>query len=273
MNTNSIKKDKKQASGGIILIVTLCLGCLVFDFFEFKILNDSTRNRWLNEIIGMLFGICAALLALFRMNVRAFSRPYLGISFWICLLVVVNNFPFISYFNGNASFLYPISFWDALLFALHCISVGFLEECIFRCLIFSCLAEFFPKNQSGLIKTFLLSSFLFGLSHLLNLFSGAGIGETLLQVGYTTLTGGLFAFAFIKTKNVLFPAFLHALYNFCGLLLSTQGLGSGVVFELYTIIITAIIAVIVGIYVFYSLFHLTEGEQSVFYKRLGVKSR
>lgn len=273
MKTNSKKNEKKQSRGTIVLIVALCLGCLIFDFFEFKILTGDARNRWLNESIGMIFGICAVALVLSRMKMRLFSRPYFGVSFFVCLLVAVNNFPFISYFNGNTSPLKPTCFWDVLLFAVHCISVGVLEECIFRGLIFACLAETFPKNRNGLIKTFFLSSIIFGFSHLLNLFAGAGIGETLLQVGYSVLTGGLFAFAFIKTKNILCPAFLHAVYNFCGLLLSKKGLGSGVVFDVPTVILTAAIAVLAGVYVLYELFHIKEGERSVLYKRLGVEKR
>ena len=162
-------------------------------------------------------------------------------------------------------------FLDVLFLFLYCMSVGLLEEFVFRGLIFSTLAGVFPNTKKGLLQTFFLSSCLFGFVHLLNIFAGAGVGETLLQVGYSILTGGLFAFVLIKTKNLLCCAGVHAIYNFCGLLLSEQGLGSGVVFDLPTVIVTALLAVITTVMVLYQLFHLQDAERSVLYKRLGVK--
>ena len=110
---------------------------------------------------------------------------------------------------------------------------------------------------------------LFGGAHIFNAFSG-NIGGALLQVAYSTLTGGLFAFVLIKTHNVICCGFVHGLYNFCGLLLSAQGLGNGVVFDVGTTVITLIIAIIVGIFVLISLKGYKEEERICLYKELGI---
>ena len=265
------KNQQKGKNAQNVLILALCLGCILFDFFEFPILKNAERNRLLNQSLGLSLGWLGVLLLLCRWNIKLLQKPYFSVSIIVGLIIAVNNFPFFSYFSGNMRFIRKELF-DVVLFAFYCLSVGFLEEFLFRGLIFACLADIFPKNKKGLLQTFFVSSVLFGVSHLFNLFSGADVGATFLQIGYSVLTGGLFAFVLIKTKNLFFPALLHAVYNFCGLLLSKQGLGGGVVFDVPTVMITAILAVLAGIYVLYGLFHIQEGERSVLYKRLGIKN-
>ncbi len=270
MKRKATDNGKKGQSAQIVLILALCFGCVLFDFFEFSIVNDPQRNRWLNQTIGLSLGWIGVLLLLRKFHIKLFQKPYFSVSLVAAALVAINNFPFFSYFSGNMRFVRK-EFLDALLFGVYCLSVGLLEEFLFRGLIFACLAELFSNDKKGLMQTFFISSVLFGVSHLFNLFSGANVGATFLQVGYSILTGGLFAFVLIKTKNLLCPAVLHAVYNFCGLLLSGQGLGSGVVFDTSTVIITAAIAVLASIYVLYELFHIQDAERIVLYKRLGVE--
>ena len=90
--------------------------------------------------------------------------------------------------------------------------------------------------------------------------------------------GGLFAFCLIKTKNVLCCAVTHALYNFCGLLFSsyekgTIGLGSGVVFDVGTIITMAIVGVAIGLLVLYKVFTYSEKEREELYQKLGITTK
>jgi membrane protease YdiL (CAAX protease family) len=141
------------------------------------------------------------------------------------------------------------------------------EEIIFRGIVFSVLADRFSKNKKGFLKTYVISSVIFGLAHLFNGFSFG----TVLQVGYTVLTGGLFAFCLIMTKNILCCALVHGIYNFCGLLFDhVQGLGNGVVFDLGTVITMAVISVVVGIFVLYKVYHYPDEERKDLYARLGI---
>ena len=116
--------------------------------------------------------------------------------------------------------------------------------------------------------TFVSSSVVFGFAHIFN--------GSILQVGYTILTGGLFAFALMKTKNIFCCAFVHALYNFGGLLFETPerfGLGNGVYFDLGTIITMAVVSVILGVFVLYSVWKYTIEEQQELYGKLGVSMK
>jgi hypothetical protein len=129
------------------------------------------------------------------------------------------------------------------------------------------IAGSFSPDKKGLVKTFFLSSVVFGGMHIFNILAGAGVGATILQVGYSTLTGGLFAFVLIKNKNILMCALAHAVYDFCGLLLPK--LGSGTVFDWQTSLTMAVVAVAVGAFVLYSLWKYPETEREELYKKLG----
>lgn len=269
---NSNDNNKRNKILVIVILGVLCVFTLVLGVVDISFTTDSLRNTWIKQSLSNTIAVIATVIALTYLKTGLFRKPSKVLHLIIPCVVALNNFPFFSYFSGNMQLLHTNA-WDFLFFAWYCLSIGLLEEFIFRGLLFSLLADCFTKDREGLIKTFVISSLIFGLSHLINLISGAGVGATLLQVGYTTLTGGLFAFVLIKTKNLLCCAGIHALYNFCGLLMDSQtrlGLGAGVVFDLPTVVLTVIIAVIAIIYVLYHLFTYKETERTALYSRLGV---
>lgn len=267
--------DKKKENNGrftTVIIVVLCIAMLVLSVWDIRYAEDEARNLWIGRILQQTCGCLAVILLLARLKIKAFGKPQNWLYLIPCLVIAVNNFPFWSYFNGNMRLVKSEAF-DFLLFAMYCLSVGLFEELVFRGVLFSLLAERFSKDKKGLVITFFVSSLVFALAHLFNLFMGAGVGATLLQVCYTALTGGLFAFVFIKSKNILCCAFVHALYNFCGLIMeipSRGGMGSGVVFDLGTGLTMGGIAVIMGLFVLYSLWKVQESERICLYERLGI---
>lgn len=267
-------KTKQNKSISYILIrvfiVALCAAMLALDYIPIQYVQDGVRNVWISTIVQQCVGAIAIILLMLHLNIKLFGKIHAWLYLLPCLIVALDNFPLISYVNGNMHFT-RTGAWDFVLFALYCLAIGLFEECVFRGVLFSVIASLFSQDKKGFFKTFVVSSAVFGLAHLFNLLSGAGIGATLLQVCYTTLTGGLFAFAMIKTKNVLCAAFVHGLYNFCGLLLSEQGLGSGIVFDVGTGVMMGIISVIIGVFVLYSVWKYTEAERSVLYKHLGIE--
>ena len=269
-----MQKTKQNKSISYILIrvfiVALCAAMLALDYIPIQYVKDGVRNVWISTIVQQCVGAIAIILLMLHLKIKLFGKIHAWLYLLPCLIVALDNFPLISYVNGNMHFT-RTGAWDFVLFALYCLAIGLFEECVFRGVLFSVIASLFSQDKKGFFKTFVVSSAVFGLAHLFNLLSGAGIGATLLQVCYTTLTGGLFAFAMIKTKNVLCAAFVHGLYNFCGLLLSEQGLGSGIVFDVGTGVMMGIISVIIGVFVLYSVWKYTEAERSVLYKHLGIE--
>ena len=80
----------------------------------------------------------------------------------------------------------------------------------------------------------------------------------------------------MKTRNIFCCAFVHGLYNFCGLLLgkaSENGLGTGIVLDTGTCITMAIVGVLVGAFVVYKVLTYTEQERSTLYAQLGIPDK
>ena len=267
-------KDKLQRERviAITLITVFCAVFAVLELVPINLIEDDVKNAWIVRIISNSAAIGAVVVLLKTLKIKPFMRVERWHFLLPALAVALANLPLISFLNGNMS-LVRDGADDIALFVVYCISVGVLEELVFRGVLFPALAGSFTQDKKGFIKAFVLSSVLFGAAHLSNLFRGAGVGATLLQVLYTILTGGLFCFVFIQTKNILCSAGVHALYNMCGLIFEIParlGLGSGVVFDAPTIIVMAVIDVCVAVFVLYSLHKYPIEEQKVFYKCLNI---
>lgn len=260
------KKKRKQIE--LIAILILCAATLILDFVSIPYLKNEVRNAFLNNITQQACGATAVLLLIHRLELKLFGRPQALLYLIPCLIVAIDNFQFYAYFSGKMQLVHtrPIDF---LLFSLNCIAVGLFEEGIFRGILFSVLAGIFTQDKKGLWKTYIYSSVIFGLAHLFNGISMA----TILQVGYTTLTGGLFAFVLLKSKNILCCAFVHGVYNFCGLLFDVparMGLGAGGIIDLGTAITMLIVSILAIIFVLHAVYKYSEEERAELYEKLAV---
>jgi len=85
--------------------------------------------------------------------------------------------------------------------------IGFLEEIIFRGFLFKMMAK------DNVKLAIIVSSVTFGVGHIINLFNGASLIPTLLQIMYATSGGFLFVIIFYKS-NSLWPCIItHSLIN------------------------------------------------------------
>ncbi len=250
----------------VAAILLLCAVTALMDFFTLRPFMDEWRNELLSKIIQQAFGSAAAILLMRHLQICAFKKIDKAWYLLPCLLVAVDNLQWSALFGGKMQIV-RTDFLDGALFALSCISVGLFEELVFRGVLFSLLLGAFRQNKKGLWQAYITSSALFGAAHL---FNGFSLG-TLLQVAYTILTGGLFAFCFLKTKNICCCALVHATYNFCGTLFDTRGLGSGVVFDTGTVITMLLVSVSVGVFVLYKVWKYPDEEREILYERLGIQ--
>ncbi len=263
-------REHKQIKNIIIYAMIVIFGAFValLEWLPITFSQDKLYDGLIGRTLQQLCGIVAAILLLYVMKIKLFGKPQKWLYLLPCVLVAVNNFQWWSYFNQLQE-LVRTKAGDILLFAFYCLCVGMFEEFIFRGVLFSVIASYFPQNKKGLIYTFVISSLLFGVAHIFN-------GNP-LQVLYTVLTGGLFAFVLIKTKNLLCCGFIHGLYNFCGLLMDSEqhlGLGKGVaLFEIGTVIMMAVGGVLMAGFVFFSLWKYPEQERITLYKRLAISPK
>lgn len=186
------------------------------------------------------------------------------------LLIAVNNFPLIGLISGSVTLTAPA--YRILLLALACIGIGLFEELAFRGVVFPALFgrvlkklketekenARLPAETKAVFLSILLTSAVFGLIHLLNLFSGGSPLGVLLQTGYSFLIGGMCAIVLLKTRTVLFPILVHAVYDFGGLMF--RYLCEGSLWDTPTVILTAVLAVLTAVYFLALLFSMKPEE-------------
>ncbi len=261
------RREKIKNGIEIALIACFCALTVLLQFAPITYSANPFYQRMLATVCPQLCGSVTAVLLMRRLGLRLFGRPQNLLFLLPCLGIALNNFQWIAFFGEKMELVHSKP-TEILLFLAYCFSIGLFEELVFRGVLFAILASVFSKDRKGFLQTYVLSSLIFGVSHL---FNGFSLG-TLLQVGYTILTGGLFAFCLIKTKNILCCALTHGIYNFCGLLFDTQGLGTGVVFDIGTILFMATIAVVLGGLILYCVWNYREEEREVLYARLRVEN-
>lgn len=197
--------------------------------------------------------------------IHPFQKP-----FWASLafaippfLVVLNNAPILSMVWGDAYLVHTAPVY-VVWFALECLAIGLFEELAFRGVIFLMFAERRHTTRGGLFLSLILTSAVFGVVHLLNLFMGAGIGGVILQIGYSFLIGAMCSVVLLRTRNIWLCVLLHAVYDFCGNLLPT--LGGGTWWDTPTVIFTAILAVATTAYLVWHFFTLNHSWVEEIYR-------
>lgn len=98
---------------------------------------------------------------------------------------------------------------ETVLYILTMFCVGFLEEIIFRGLLFNALRRDSEKTA------ILISSVTFGMGHIINLFNGSGaeLVPNLLQVVYATAAGFMFVMIYLRTDSLIMCILTHGVFN------------------------------------------------------------
>jgi membrane protease YdiL (CAAX protease family) len=122
--------------------------------------------------------------------------------YYIPLLIMLT----VNLWYGVAMNLSPL---ETVLYVLSMFCVGFLEEVIFRGLLFQAMAK------DGVKSAIIVSSVTFGIGHIVNLINGSGaeLLPNLLQVIYAMVAGFLFVMIFYKTKSLVPCIITHGFFN------------------------------------------------------------
>ena len=252
----------------IALVITVACAALLIAY-EFLIgdLLFSTLDESIRSLVDMtvtrLLGAAVFTVILIYLGYKVLNpikKPFFK-GFIFCLpayAVAINNFPFFSVIKGNATV--DASVWKILLLAAECLAVALFEEMAFRGVILLGFAEKRRTSRFGLFIAILLSSAVFGGVHLLNIFTSSPIA-VLMQIGYSFLIGGMCSVVLLNTANIWHCVAIHAIFNFSGAVVPT--FGEGEIWDSFTIIITAIIAVLTFVYmlVFFLRFDVEKTEK------------
>ena len=221
-------------------------------------------NMTLTRLIGAVVFLALLLNEGYRV-LNPIQKPFLkGLLFALPpFLVVVNNMPILSMIWGDAYFVHSAPVY-LIWFAAECLAIGLFEELAFRGVIFLMFAEKRYTTRKGLFWSLILTSAVFGGVHLVNVLMGAGIGATILQIGYSFLIGAMCSVVLLKTRNIWICVALHAIYDFCGTLMPT--LGAGTWWDTPTVVFTAVLAVATAAYLVWQFFKLDLDEVGKIFK-------
>ena len=98
---------------------------------------------------------------------------------------------------------------ETVLYILSMFCVGFLEELIFRGLLFQAMAK------DGVKTAIIVSSVTFGIGHIVNLINGSGaeLLPNLLQVMYAVAIGFAFVMIYCRTRSLMPCIIVHSIFN------------------------------------------------------------
>lgn len=97
---------------------------------------------------------------------------------------------------------------------LLCIFIGIFEEILFRGYIQNQFIEKYGYTRKKVIISILLSAFIFGTFHSINILAGQGNLMTIMQVIQTIGAGIYLGSLYYRTKNIWNIILLHGLYDF-----------------------------------------------------------
>ena len=179
--TGNSMLDQVSAEMGIEMVLTL-----PFDIILITVMIGFVKK---NELCGY-YGLCAP---------KATMREML---YYLPLLVI-------STVNIWFGIVFSRPFLPGFIYFFAMIATGIAEEMLFRGFLFWAMAK---RNLSSAV---ILTSVLFGVGHIINLFNGSEteLLENICQVFYAVSIGFLFVSVLLRGKS-LFPCIAaHSLFN------------------------------------------------------------
>ena len=261
--------NKRNICLAITVLAIILL--LLIEFFGvepiFGEIKDEKLETGISTTLTRLIGgaVFLTLIAYLGFKILSPVKKPLGSSILFCLpafLVAVNNLPIYSLVKGLACVTSPM--WRVALLALECLAVGLFEETCFRGFVFVSFLEKRRGTKWGQLVAIILSSVVFALVHLFNIFMGASPIAVILQLGYSFLIGAMCAVMLMKTGNIWLSVIAHGVFNFSGALIPNCGVGS--IWEPFTVAITVIVSVLVAAFYIWMFVKIKPGETDKIYK-------
>ena len=141
---------------------------------------------------------------------------------------------------------------EIVLYILAMFCVGFLEEMIFRGLLFHAMLK------DGVKSAVIVSSITFGIGHIVNLFNGSGaeLLPNLLQVIYAMAAGFMFVMIYYRTRSLIPCIVTHGVFNALSIFSNEAGMT-----DQRQIISCVLITIIAGGYALYLALFLKQNEK------------
>lgn len=224
---------------------------------------------------GIVLRLVLFVLALIAVKKYGFIKPFRTsdgiVKFLLCLpalVVALNNFPILAFIQGKLA-LNDVGTLKIIIYVFYCVLIGAFEQIVFCGIVFPLFIVYFKEQRQNLFLPVIFTALVFGLSHLTNLLGGADFTSTLLQVCYSFLISAMCITTVVITKSIYTAIFLHATYDFGGLILNKSlGMATGSAWNTLTITVTAVIGVVVAVYFLILIFkHDYKDIQSLYFTK------
>ena len=180
----------------LLIIIYIVVNSICINVFGMTDYRTSITNILLSILI-IIFIIKNKLGNYYGLTTFPSPKKYI---YFIPLILIIS----VNLWNGINICNTPS---EIIFYIISMISVGFLEEIIFRGFLFKMM------EKDNVKTAIIVSSVTFGIGHIINLFNGADILPTLMQIMYATAAGYLFVTIFYKSKS-LWPCIItHILVN------------------------------------------------------------
>lgn len=195
--------DKSKLWFAIIWIIAYCVLMSLGDM-----LSDMLGvQKSVTLIVGLT--LSAVLLAfLWRHDLLCeygFRKPALPARSMLYYLPIAVMLTANLWFGVGLNYSVP----ESVLYVLSMLCVGFLEEVIFRGLLFEAM------RRDNVKAAIIVSSLTFGIGHIINLINGSGadLVSNLLQLVYATAAGFMFVFIYYRSGSILVCIAAHGVFN------------------------------------------------------------
>ena len=246
----------------ILLVALAITGFILFEVVHLELVKDEVANPILGRSIYYL--LIAALFIWLQFILG--NSPYMSFKtltlknvLWClpCLLVIIANFPISALAKGSVTITRPDLIW---LYTLYVIGIALVEEIVFRGVMLFLMLEVFNNKKLKYFFSVLITSAVFSLFHLTNLFANMDIASVLLQMVYTFLVGAMLAIVTIKTKSIWMAVIIHAAFDFGGLL--TVTIARGDPWDTVFWILTISCGILCAGHMLYSLYKMEKNNAS-----------
>lgn len=95
---------------------------------------------------------------------------------------------------------------------IYCVAIALWEEFLCRGVILTNMLKKWGNSKNAIIKSVILSAFIFGAAHVITGFGGDWTNTT-IQIVYASFMGLLFGVIYIKTKSLASTIVLHFILN------------------------------------------------------------
>ncbi|MBO4389845.1 MAG: CPBP family intramembrane metalloprotease [Lachnospiraceae bacterium] len=221
-----IEKNRRNTS---VLIFNIMVTVVIFlivkfpgEFLRRELLESSglsyIKVMFLIETMAGLLGV-GGLFLVKKQGTLAFSAKgilkgvatgslMLGLSSLLLLTFLFNHDPF------------TVSGLDMVLYAIFLVMIGVYEESLFRGILQNAFHEYFGEDSGkNIVTAIVCASVVFGLFHLFNLFSGAGLLQVVIQALSAIGGGMIFGVIYCNSrKNLWLCALIHGFCDGCSFL-------------------------------------------------------